>query len=865
VRAGATGPRPLAVAALAASAAALAACGDARAAATAAADWAAARGAGLRFDGDARPAAAAGDGGAAEPGAAAAVAVAPDGRRLVAWVTAPGGGSDGRLRVAAVDAAGRAGSPAAELRDPLGAIEPHGEAPPKLAFGPGGAVYALWAVGKEVPGRRFPMSALRFARSDDGGRSWSAPVSVTDRPQPFGSFNFHALQAARGDTVFAAWLDGRDGRSATYLARSVDGGRTWGANVRVNAGGESCPCCRTAVAPGRGDTVYAAWRDVARRADGTTVREVVVARSADGGRTWGAPVRAQRDGWVFPGCPHAGPSLAVDAGGAVHVAWWSGREGARARSTPAAPTAARASAPRCRSAWPRTRCRRTCSSPSPARARGGGAPAVVAAWDDGTARVPRVLVRVSRDGGRTFAPAAVASPAGAAATYPVLAAGDGRLALAWTATARRRGRARRGRRRAAAPTRRRRTRCRASATARSSCARRRSSSGPRVDAPGGRSRRSRYSGVARTRQKPAHGRSGGVARRRGRRRPRRRNALRDNALSGGGGDGWSAAGGWRPPCLTGARPTDGPPLRPTPQTPSNDPQRLPRRRRRRPPRRPAIASAQMAWDAPAPVGGTRSTDAQLQLGGNYSPNLAVEWAVTAEAGLLRYSYTFTGFQAPGISHLIVGLSESCRTSTTCVQDVRVNSTGVAAGNVSFDDWGLSSSNPGLPGSVTFFGVKIDTPQGVQSQAPVTFSFLSDRTPVYGDFYAKGGGQRLRLQRRAARGQPHLVEREPLRRPPGHALGGARALDLRAPRHRPRRSPRRGGPPPPRLSAAAGGRVATRPPGGRPARRPDARRARTQHGAGPPCVRLRRVRAPRAPGASAPRARAARPRRRRRGP
>jgi hypothetical protein len=270
------------------------------------------------------------------------------------------------------------------------------------------------------------MSALRFARSDDGGRSWSAPVSVTDRPQPFGSFNFHALQAARGDTVFAAWLDGRDGRSATYLARSVDGGRTWGANVRVNAGGESCPCCRTAVAPGRGDTVYAAWRDVARRADGTTVREVVVARSADGGRTWSAPARAQRDGWVIDGCPHAGPSLAVDGAGACTWRGGSGKEGAAgafyARSDDGG-AAFGAPVPLGVAAH---------SMPAHVQlALAGGA--VVAAWDDGTRRVPRVLVRVSRDGGATFAPAARASAGADAASYPVLAAGAaGRLALAWT-------------------------------------------------------------------------------------------------------------------------------------------------------------------------------------------------------------------------------------------------------------------------------------------------------------------------------------------------------------------------------------------------------------------------------------------------
>jgi hypothetical protein len=62
-----------------------------------------------------------------------------------------------------------------------------------------------------------------------------------------------------------------------------------------------------------------------------------------------------------------------------------------------------------------------------------GAPTVVVAWDDGTTRVPRVLVRVSRDGGATFARPAAASGGDAAATFPVLAAAPGRVALAWTA------------------------------------------------------------------------------------------------------------------------------------------------------------------------------------------------------------------------------------------------------------------------------------------------------------------------------------------------------------------------------------------------------------------------------------------------
>ena len=33
------------------------------------------------------------------------------------------------------------------------------------------------------------------------------------------------------------------------------------------------------------------------------------------------------DGWVFPGCPHAGPAVSVDGTGRVHVAWYTGQPG----------------------------------------------------------------------------------------------------------------------------------------------------------------------------------------------------------------------------------------------------------------------------------------------------------------------------------------------------------------------------------------------------------------------------------------------------------------------------------------------------------------------------------------------------------
>src|SRR5690606_11613147 len=82
---------------------------------------------------------------------------------------------------------------------------------------------------------------------------------------------------------------------------------------------KACPCCRTSLAVA-GQDVYVAWRDV----NDDNIRNIVVAHSADGGKTWSAPRAVHEDAWQIDGCPHAGPSLAVTADGRLHVAWYTG-------------------------------------------------------------------------------------------------------------------------------------------------------------------------------------------------------------------------------------------------------------------------------------------------------------------------------------------------------------------------------------------------------------------------------------------------------------------------------------------------------------------------------------------------------------
>ena len=159
-----------------------------------------------------------------------------------------------------------------------------------------------------------------------GGKLLGANVQVTDGGLgQYGEAQHADVAAASNTTFYAVWEDNRDdpGNSifhAIYLAKSTDGGATWGTNVHVsNPNWEGQGLSNPAVAVGPEGNVYVvwylgncyySWSDPAVCGGEDQENDVHIARSTDGGATF-------QEGWLWNGNDDGvfnsiAPALATD-------------------------------------------------------------------------------------------------------------------------------------------------------------------------------------------------------------------------------------------------------------------------------------------------------------------------------------------------------------------------------------------------------------------------------------------------------------------------------------------------------------------------------------------------------------------------
>ncbi len=183
----------------------------------------------------------------------------------------------------------------------------------------GSNLVAVWQTTGEFPG----MGPMATAFSLDGGKTWEKGSNPADD----GSLADHGYLDIAADSrgrFHIVWLDDREEQGSYQglrYARSDDRGRTWSPNQTLDKA--VCTCCWTRLEVGGDDKLQVLYRDA-------NPQDMALFQSTDVGETWrrAGPVGAFR--WMFLGCPHTGGGLCgVEDEGRVmlHSVIWTGKPG----------------------------------------------------------------------------------------------------------------------------------------------------------------------------------------------------------------------------------------------------------------------------------------------------------------------------------------------------------------------------------------------------------------------------------------------------------------------------------------------------------------------------------------------------------
>jgi len=187
---------------------------------------------------------------------------------------------------------------------------------PALAVSDSGTVHLMWQENS------FTDSTIHTMRGQSSGPdiAWGSPITlsagITSSVRP-------AVALGIGTVVYVAWGEKAPDLKNQYVrfARSEDGGATWSDPERIDPERFSVnSVAPTDVAPSLvvapSGTVCVAWHGFRPGAQ-VQAEEIYVTCSADQGKNWPDPVNVSRS----PGIISLRPVVAVGSGGILHLAW----------------------------------------------------------------------------------------------------------------------------------------------------------------------------------------------------------------------------------------------------------------------------------------------------------------------------------------------------------------------------------------------------------------------------------------------------------------------------------------------------------------------------------------------------------------
>lgn len=247
------------------------------------------------------------------------LSVAPDGRLLLSWINRQQGRRNA-LQFATYTLAGGWQSQPRTVAVGESLVANWADTPHMLGT-PDGALWVQWLQGSAAGPAAYDTV---LARSRDGGQNWTQLTRVND-DEGAAEHGFAALWADGANALGIAWLDGRAQAGAhggaqqagpgmmQLRANRFDQDLARGVDAIVDA--SVCDCCQVDVAISSSGPVLA-YRN---RTEGE-IRDIFVVRLQGG--AWSEPKIVHADGWKIPGCPVNGPAIAARQDGVV-VGWYS--------------------------------------------------------------------------------------------------------------------------------------------------------------------------------------------------------------------------------------------------------------------------------------------------------------------------------------------------------------------------------------------------------------------------------------------------------------------------------------------------------------------------------------------------------------
>ncbi|HET6370722.1 MAG TPA: hypothetical protein VFG95_05960, partial [Nitrospiria bacterium] len=170
---------------------------------------------------------------------------------------------------------------------------------PSMAIGPSGNVNIAWRDERNQPA----LADIFYARSTDGGNTFLPNVIVNDVPG--NAQSNPSLAVDLSGNIDVVWQDSRNGNADIFFAKSVDGGKSFLPNLRLNDDTGAANQGRPTLALDPYGDILVAWEDERRcfplsscGASGPV--DIYFIKSIDGGSSFGLNILVNNDSSATP-------------------------------------------------------------------------------------------------------------------------------------------------------------------------------------------------------------------------------------------------------------------------------------------------------------------------------------------------------------------------------------------------------------------------------------------------------------------------------------------------------------------------------------------------------------------------------------